>query len=225
MTTNTNPQPDTPRAMLFPALEKTVTELLASMDQIPEERKALLDQVAAYIADHEHRDEQAKLIFICTHNSRRSHMSQIWAQTAAWLSGIRSFESYSGGTEATAFHPNAIRALTDCGFHAETQADERNPLTVITFAESAPRMEAWSKRFDDPRNPQADFAAVMTCSDADEACPIVPGAKARFPVRYLDPKRSDGSDEERAVYAASCHEIGREMLYVARQAALLSRFA
>lgn len=217
MNANSTHESDSAARTLFPALDETVAQLLASMDEIRDERKAMLDQAAAYIADHERRGEPAKLIFICTHNSRRSHMSQIWAQTAAWLSGIRSFESYSGGTEATAFHPNALRALSDCGFRAETPADERNPLTVITFAESAPPMDTWSKRFDDPRNPQDAFAAIMTCSDADEACPIVPGADARFPVRYEDPKHSDGSDEERAVYSARCREIGREMLFMMRQ--------
>jgi protein-tyrosine-phosphatase len=225
MTVNTNPHPEAPRVTLFPRLEKTVAALETSMDEIPEERKALLSEVAASIADHERRGEPSRMVFICTHNSRRSHMSQIWAQAAAWLSGIRSFEAYSGGTEATAFHPNAIRALRDCGFRIDGAADMQNPHYTVAFADEAPTMEAWSKRFDDARNPRKDFAAVMTCSDADEACPFVPGAKARFPVRYEDPKHSDGTQEEADVYAASCREIGHEMLYVARQAALLSRSA
>jgi len=205
---------DEMRRPLLEALQHTVEDLRASMNTIPPARKDLLESLASFITDRIRHKQPAKLIFICTHNSRRSHISQVWAQAAAWLYGLDGVEAHSGGTEATAFHSNAIDALTACGFRIRRDAAGQNPPNSVQFSSDAPAMTCWSKRFDDESNPRKDFAAIMTCSDADEACPIVPGAAARFPVRYEDPKESDGSGREAEVYGARCREIGTEMLYV-----------
>ncbi len=198
--------------VLYPELQATVTQLRASENDIPLERLALLGEAAAYVAAELQRNGKARLIFICTHNSRRSHISQLWAQAAAFAFGLTGVETYSGGTEATAFHPNAIAALAGCGFRIDKEAGGVNPRFAVHYCDDGPAVTAWSKRYDDDANPAREFAAVMTCSDADEACPFVPGAAARFPIRYEDPKRSDGSGSESEVYGASCREIGREMV-------------
>ncbi|MDT8325570.1 MAG: protein-tyrosine-phosphatase, partial [Bacteroidota bacterium] len=200
------------QALLLPALRTTLAQLLDSVSDIPAERRALLGEAARYVAAQLQRGVPARLIFICTHNSRRSHMSQLWAQVAAFSCGLVDVETFSGGTEATAFHPNAIAALTRCGFRITKVADGVNPRYAVVYSDAVPATATWSKRYDDAANPDDGFAAVMTCSDADEACPFVPGAEARFPIRYEDPKRSDGSGREAEVYGASCMEIGREMV-------------
>ena len=50
-----------------------------------------------------------------------------------------------------------------------------------------------------------------------QPCPVVVGAAARFPLTFMDPKRSDGTPECRAVYDATLKEIAAEMGYLARQ--------
>lgn len=175
---------------------------------IDESRKPVLEQLAAYIQEN----EQPKLNFICTHNSRRSHLSQIWAQVFAFKAGTK-ISTFSGGTEATAFHPNAVAALRRAGFEIISEHEE-NPRYRVSFSEDLEPMICFSKTFDDEVNPSSDFAAIMTCSEADTDCPYVPGASVRIKLFYEDPKISDGTAEEQQIYDARCAQIAGEMQYI-----------
>lgn len=186
-----------------------IAQYISSLDQqIADSRKSVLDSLTDYIKEH----EAPKLNFICTHNSRRSHLSQVWAQVMAFHFGI-DVKTYSGGTEATALHPNAVAALRRAGLQVES-GDGENPRYQVAFSDSRDPMTCFSKTYDDPTNPASDFAAVMTCSDADVGCPFVPGANARIKLFYEDPKISDGTPEEAKTYDARCRQIASEMLYV-----------
>ncbi|MBE0644902.1 MAG: protein-tyrosine-phosphatase [Bacteroidetes bacterium] len=199
-------------------LRSTIAGALSTQDSIPPARRQTLERLAAWIAEKSRSGEDAPLIFICTHNSRRSHFGQIWAQTAAWTLGLEHVRTFSGGTEATAFHPNAVRALQGQGFGIRIETEGENPLYAVQAGPQLPDMSVFSKRFDNDTNPSSGFAAVMTCSDADEACPVVPGAAARFSLPYDDPKQSDGSGQEAIVYAERSLQIASEMLFVMREA-------
>lgn len=196
---------------LFPELKTYIDTLLPEMAHIPEARKVLLARLSAYIADRRHAGKPVFLNFICTHNSRRSHISQIWAATAAAYYGIEDVHCFSGGTEATAFNPRAVAALQRAGFQVENPGGD-NPHYRVCFSAEAPALECFSKVFDDPFNPESDFAAVMTCSQADENCPYIPGA-SRISVTYEDPKVADDTPEETARYDERVRQIGREMFY------------
>lgn len=140
-------------------------------------------------------------------------MGQVWAATAAAHHGIDGVRTYSGGTEATAFNPRAVAAMQRAGFAIENPGGQ-NPHYLVRFAETGPSMECFSKSYDDPANPGEGFAAIMTCSEADEACPVVLGAALRLPLRYDDPKVADGTSEEAAAYDERCLQIATEMLYL-----------
>lgn len=176
--------------------------------EIPEERKQILDQLTDYVK----QADQPKLNFICTHNSRRSHLSQIWAQTFADHFSI-AIESFSGGTEATAFNPNAVAAIKRAGFKVEQEGDE-NPKYQVSHSQGKEPMVCYSKRFDETPNPTSGFAAIMTCSEADAECPVVFGADQRIKLFYQDPKASDGTPQEAAIYDERCAQIAAEMHYV-----------
>ena len=187
---------------------------------VPAERLEELDALAAEIAGGRHA-----VVFICTHNSRRSHLAQLWAQAAAFQCGLNEVRTYSGGTEVTAFNPRAIAALERAGWQAEApESSASNPVRRLA-ADGVPAQPCWSKRYDDPANPAKDFVAVMTCSEADGACPVVFGAAARVSLPYVDPKISDGTPNEQAVYDARSAEIAAEMLYVMQRAAALRKSA
>jgi protein-tyrosine-phosphatase len=141
-------------------------------------------------------------------------MAQLWAQTAAARYRIGGIRTYSGGTEATEFNPRAVAALERAGFDIAKTSDESNPRYVVRYHPDGPALEAFSKVYDQPPNPQSGYAAVMTCSQADEACPVVLGAEERIAVPYDDPKESDGSGQETAVYDERCFQICTEMAYV-----------
>src|SRR5688572_6674211 len=194
---------------LQPAVEKLVSEF----HQIPEERKMVIRQLTEYVSKKSQSQQKILLNFICTHNSRRSHISQIWAQTAAYYYGIKNVETFSGGTEATAFNPRAVTAMKEAGFDITVIKEGSNPVYRVRFSEDAPALTIFSKKYDDDFNPKKDFAAVMTCSHADENCPLVQGASARIALTYNDPKDFDGTSQEAAKYAERVHEIGREILY------------
>ena len=199
----------------------TIQSTLASFEKdfssIPSERKELLSQISEYVFSKVSQGDTAKLTFICTHNSRRSHLSQIWAQTAAAHYGIDKVETFSGGTEATAFNPRAVRALKRNGFPI-LEGDGDNPVYEVQFADNKLPLKCFSKKYDDAFNPQNGFCAVMTCSSADEACPIVFGAEQRVSTPYIDPKISDDTPQEDSTYTARSHEIGTELTWAMHEA-------
>jgi hypothetical protein len=199
---------------LYPELGAFVAERVVEFDEISDERKRALGPITDFVADRIQRSDPVRLTFICTHNSRRSHMSQIWAQTAAEIYGVSGVETYSGGTEATAFNPRAVAALQRAGFAVEPFTDGKNPIYEVSFEPKTAPMQSFSKVYDSPPNPTENFAAIMTCSAADNACPIVVGAAERIAIPFDDPKAFDGTEQEAAKYDERCAQIAREMLLV-----------
>ena len=209
-------------SVLFPELAHFADDLLKNQsDVLTTERKEILLRLVDFINQKLTEDGEVHLNFICTHNSRRSHISQIWAAAGAAHFGVNNVYTYSGGTEATAFQGRAIAALERAGFIITTEDDSvSNPVYTVAFSEQRPATKAWSKTFDDDANPKKAFAAVMTCSDADQNCPFVPGTALRLPLTFEDPKVSDGTSFEQMRYDQSVREIGRELLWVMREVAL-----
>lgn len=205
--------------LLNPDIEDVLPRLVGPWADITEPRRARLREIAAWIAERGTAGEEAALTFICTHNSRRSHICQLWAQAFAWKYGLDHVRCYSGGTEATAFHPNAVSAMRACGFDIELAEESDNPLYHVRYSGDTEPVTVFSKTFGDVFNPSAGFAAIMTCTDADEACPFVPGGAARFSLPYEDPKASDGTPDASRVYFERSLKIAAEMLYVMRCAA------
>jgi arsenate reductase len=200
---------------MYPALLNYLNERAAEFDTIPDERKIDLRKVADYIRDRLLKREPANLTFICTHNSRRSHISQIWAQVAATYYGLSDIETFSGGTEATAFNPRAVAAMQRCGLKiAADDLNTTNPnYSIFTSDASRPQI-CFSKVYDASPNPTNSFCAVMTCSQADDACPLVNGSDLRIPIRYEDPKVADDTEFESERYDQRSAQICREMLYM-----------
>ncbi|MCF8244990.1 MAG: protein-tyrosine-phosphatase [Saprospiraceae bacterium] len=182
-------------------------------DLISEERKKQLAELSDYIFEKKKAGEEVRLTVICTHNSRRSHMGQLWLQAAAAYYGIEGVVTASGGTEATAFNPRAVAALERAGFDIAKGGGEDNPQYEASYSSSSGKVLMFSKKHDDPFNPQSGFAAILVCSEADAACPIVSGAAARLAIPYEDPKHADGTPSEGQAYDDSCRQIAREMFY------------
>lgn len=195
---------------------ETLLKTLATFDvaQISEERKAVLHPLIEYIQKHKESNQPIRLNFICTHNSRRSHLSQIWAQTMAFHFGIPNVQCYSGGTEATAMFPKVAETLKRQGFEIERLSENENPVYSVKFAPNEAPIICFSKVYHHKFNPQSNFGAILTCNNADEGCPIVFGAEGRFPIKYEDPKAFDGTDLMDAKYAERSLQIAQEMWYV-----------
>lgn len=181
---------------------------------IPENRKVILSKLVDYIQNKLEIGQSPRLNFICTHNSRRSQFSQIWAQTAAAFFTIE-VECFSGGVELTAFNDRAVASILRCGFKVDKEG-EINPKYSVYYDTKSKPIVAFSKLFDDTPSP---FAAVMTCAQADENCPFIPAAECRIPVRYEDPKAFDDTAQEAEKYDERSIQIASEMFYVFRNLA------
>ena len=211
-------EPGTPQspsqAKLLPALAPYVSEVANELDKVAAERRTVLDEIAASIAARLKAGNAANLTFICTHNSRRSHMSQIWAQTAAYHYGLDKVAAYSGGTQATACNCRTVTAMRKAGFDITDATTGDNPLYLVRYAEDRPPIRAYSKLYNADDNPKRDFIALMTCSVADKSCPVVDGAISRYAIHYADPRLCDDTPTETAAYNERCREIAREMFYI-----------
>jgi arsenate reductase len=185
-----------------------------SAQAIPAERLAILKPVADYIQQKKDTGALIRLNFICTHNSRRSHLSQIWAQTMAYHFGVQNVFCYSGGTEATAMYPKVAETLQNQGFQIQQLAATENPVYAVKFAQNEAAIICFSKTYQNEFNPASQYGAILTCNNADEGCPVVFGAEARFPVKYNDPKAFDNTDLQTAKYAERSLEIAQEMWWV-----------
>lgn len=201
---------------MYPRLIDYTQNLQKRCANISVERQKKLRKISDFIEGHGRPKEPAKLIFICTHNSRRSQFCQIWAEVFVPYLDLKGVEVFSGGTEVTAFNHRAAEAIERVGFEVENTGGE-NPRYKVFFARNEEPLICFSKVFDDESNPQDDFVAIMTCSEADENCPIIPGASLRISLPYIDPKEADDSPPEAEVYDERCRQIAAEMYYMLSQ--------
>jgi arsenate reductase len=197
---------------MHPSLEKTLAHLPKLEGSIPADRKALIAKIAGYISEKLQKGESVKLNFICTENSRRSHLSQLLAAAIAHKLNVP-VETYSGGTKVSACNPRTVAALRRAGFQIVEDTGE-NPHYEVRYADDADPILAYSKLYDSPENPQDSFIAVMVCGHADENCPFIPNAQKRFAVTFDDPKVADDTLEEAAAYDAKIIEIGAQLFYL-----------
>lgn len=201
------------RLSLLPTLADYCASLPGEFSQITDDRRQQLQPLSDYLYSKRSPSRPVSMTVICTHNSRRSHMGQLWLQTAATYYGVADVRTYSGGTEATAFHPHAVASLRRAGFDIQTAQQTLNPVYTVRASDDGPAWRAFSKRFNDSTNPDREFAAIMVCTDADQNCPIVPGAETRVSLPYEDPKAYDGTPQEAPQYDRCCRQIAREMFY------------
>jgi arsenate reductase len=203
------------KVFMLENLSKTIATI--SKISVPNERTEVLKPLIDYIQNKVNSKEEIRLNFICTHNSRRSHLSQIWAQTMAFHYGIQNIFCYSGGTEATAMFPKVAETLTNQGFEIQKLSEAQNPVYAVKFDKNQHPIICFSKAYFDDFNPKSKFGAIMTCNNADEGCPMVFGAEARFPIKYDDPKAFDGTDLMNEKYTERSLQIASEMYYVFSQ--------
>jgi len=197
---------------LFSEIAKTIATI--DIKKISKKRTLILNDLTKYIQLRIAQNKKVCLTFICTHNSRRSHLAQVWAQTIAHHFLIKNVFCFSAGTEATSVYPVVIETLKDCGFKVKVKLGEKNPVYAIQFSDQSNPINCFSKTIEDKRNPKSEFCAVMTCAEANEYCPMVTGAEIRVPITYEDPKAYDNSPIQKEKYNERSIQIATEMYYV-----------
>lgn len=187
------------------------------VDSITDSRKETLKPLIDFIQLKVNTKEDIRINFICTHNSRRSHLSQVWAQTMAYYFNIKNVFCYSGGTEATALFPMVAETLVNAGFKINKIAETSNPVYSIKYSDNSHPIIGFSKKLDSEFNPKAHFAAIMTCSQADNGCPFIAGAEKRIPITFEDPKAFDNTPQQAEKYHERSIQIATELFYVFSQ--------
>lgn len=202
-----------------PTLFFKIEDLIKSLntETISSERKTVLQPLTDFIQSKVSGNQEIRINFICTHNSRRSHLSQVWAQTMANYFNIKNVFCYSGGTESTALFPMVAETLQNSGFQINTISKNENPIYSIKYADNEHPIIGFSKKLDDDFNPKSEFVAIMTCDSANEACPFVPGAKKRIPITFEDPKAFDNTPQQAEKYNERSLQIATELFYVFSQ--------
>jgi len=199
---------------LLGSVEQFVTSTVDQIPQIPLDRRqqleALSKQAAAILRDK----GQLDLVFICTHNSRRSQMAQVWSQVAVAYYGVAGISTYSGGTEATACNVRTVRAFESAGLDVSRRKNGDNPVYRVRFAGGLQSLELYSKVYHEQPTVLQDYFAVIVCGDAEERCPLVQGTTHRNVLRYQDPKESDGTPQEEQTYMQRNQQVACEMFFV-----------
>ena len=197
-------------------MNKNLIDFIERLDfkTITDERKEFLQELIDQIQTLVRQNKRVNINCICTHNSRRSHLTQVWAKVASMYYRVRKVNTYSGGTEATAVFPTIIQTLEKQGVEVIKLSASDNPIYAYKYDDQAPPIVGFSKKYSDKFNPQSGFIALMTCGDANDKCPVVAGAMRRVVLTYIDPKVSDGTDKQAETYAERSKEIATEMFYV-----------
>jgi len=204
-------------------MQPTITEstenffksALNSLELNPE-RKTLLTSIAQTAATDLSKNHPVHFNFICTHNSRRSQLAQVWAHYATHYYKLQNIENFSGGTAVTAFFKNTVKTLQNVGFNFQLKEfSHKNPHYLISNATHSETLEGFSKLYDDETN-LSPYFAITTCNNADENCPFIPEAKHRFHLPFVDPKAYDNTDLQEEKYLEANKRIAGEMhfLYV-----------
>lgn len=206
---------------LYPQLLEYCINVNQDFSNISEERKEILNSISKYLKEKFKNNEEINLTFICTHNSRRSHFGQVWAKIASIYYGIKNLKTYSGGTAVTACNHRTIGALQRVGFVIDkfeksdiNDINSSNPLYILKWNNTDENLKLFSKKYTNDFNPKKNFAAIIVCSSADEACPVVFGADERFYLPYEDPKKDDNTENETVSYDNTCKLVAQEMFYL-----------
>lgn len=192
---------------------KKITEVLDrfNFSNISDVRKEHLKSIAESLIEDIKKHGEIHLNFICTHNSRRSQFAQLWSFIIADHYQLP-IHSYSAGTEVTAFNERAVKSITDLGCKVAFE-EGNNPKYEVSI-DRKKSLEMYSKVYNDKCFDEIKFIAIMTCSDADKNCPMIPSASRRISLSYEDPKVYDDTDIEEEMYKQRLLEIGLEIMYV-----------
>ena len=131
-------------------------------------------------------NEMKKVLFLCFHNSARS---QIAEGLLRYLGGNK-YKVYSAGIEATFVKPQAILVMKEIGIDISNQR---------------------SKKLDQFLNEKLD-EVITVCDEANEACPVFPGAKNRRHWSIPDPSHAKGTKEEVLTFYRQTRDLLREKI-------------
>jgi hypothetical protein len=182
---------------------------------VPDSTGKMLKEAGTYIIDHLNSGRETSISFVCEHNSRKSHLGQVWTQMAAQYYGIDSVICYSGGTTPTYVNQRIIKALENTGFQiSEKGIAGEGPIYYLNYNKPSQGFEIFSKRYDHAMNPDTNYIAISLCYNPEECCPITGGADEQLTIPYPDLQPYDNTPLETKMYDEQCRMIARDMFFM-----------
>ena len=198
-------------------LKEYIKIILKNIDMgLEKSRKDRLVKIAQIIKINHEQQNIVKITFICTHNSRRSQFSQVWAYISSLYFKLDFIKPFSGGTEIDTVNLNVINSLISSGLKIE-KTHKGKAIYLLKSFKKDKGINLYSKVYNSKLNPSKHFIAIMTCSDADQMCPVIKGADKKIFLPYSDPIVSDNKGLEKEVYNQTCSIIAKEMFYLMKQ--------
>ena len=196
------------------SLKEYINNIIISLEDNLKVRTSSLMSVSKYIRKKSINKNKVNLVFICTHNSRRSQLAQVWAYVASRYYKLDYIVTFSGGTEVSKFNLNAISSLKRAGLEVKKFNNQKPFFYLVKSSKKDLGLKCFSKKYNSDWNPKNNFISIITCSNADKECPNIVGADKKVFIPYKDPKFSDGSDLKKAIYDQSCFIIAQEMFFI-----------
>ena len=186
------------------ALAQYIEARTTEFGLVETDRRLRLDAIASYVRSKVRQQRAASLLFLGRHNSRRSHLAQVWAQTVAAWCEVGVVISYSAGVQPTRLAPAAVDALRRAGFVVDLGQD---PSTAkVSFRADAPPMICYAKDYEALQVPQRNWCAVSVDAGVAAGFPALDEAEERVVLPLEDP------DDD-----ALCARVARDLLYAFTQ--------
>ena len=197
------------------ALTPYCESLEDEFNNVPDSTQEQLKVAGTYIINRLNNGQIASISFVCEHNSRKSHLGQIWTTLATQYYQLDHVKCYSGGTTPTYVNQRIINALGNTGIQiSEKGIAGHGPKYLLDYGKSSRGFEIFSKRFDHPMNPDTNYLAISLCLNPDECCPISYGADKQLSIPYEDLQPFGNTPLESAKYDEQCRMVARDMFYM-----------
>ena len=144
------------------------------------------------------------IVFICTHNSRRSIFCEVWANILA-NKYLKNINFYSAGTERTSIHNEVIKSFSRLGIKTKENTIQIGETSIILKSKILKELKLDS------------FISIFTCGEAEESCPIDRRSQINIPLLFDDPKRYDGLKNERIEYDKTCSLIAKKLNFIIKR--------
>ncbi len=196
------------------SLKKYINNIISTLENNSNDRKSLLLSISKYIRKKSINKNKVNLLFVCTHNSRRSQLAQVWSYVSSRYYKLNNIMTFSGGTEVSKFNLNAIDSLKRAGLEVKKNNEREKIFYLIKSSKDDSGLRCFSKKYNSDYNPNKNFISIITCSEADKECPVVKGADKKIFIPYKDPRFSEGSVLKKRIYDQCCFNIAQEMFFI-----------
>lgn len=200
---------------MYNNLKISIEDWNLPFNSFSKKRLKILDQLMVYLKELVAKKLELNVIFVCTHNSRRSQFAQFWLDTFLHNFGIENYNIFSAGTVETEVHKNVISVIEHYGFTVTKDSEINNKKYKIALGKGY-EINLFSKEITSVLEAGlGSFVLIFVCDSAYENCPFVIENQKHFSLTFEDPGRYDEDLNALEYYQKCAYKIAAEMHYLA----------